>query len=171
MPEAEKIVFTWAFVFDMPPETIPEEEINDDDMEEAYNLDGTPRRDKNADRNLPVPHEAWVAAEKICACDLTFEYVLPIDGKHLILAVGARHDVMVDEAHAMEVLMRMQETKGQLEFHPDLKRYYNSNHGGLTEWADGKWNRRSLDAVADHWQTDEKLSDMHVMQRREDEKK
>lgn len=112
--------------------------------EEMYSPDGSPRRDKQADRLLKISHEAWVCAEKIVSCDLTFDYILPIDGKHLIMAVGARQEIMVDEAHTMEVLMRMQETKGQLEFHPDLQRYYNTNHGGLNEFKDGKWERRQL---------------------------
>ena len=37
----------------------------------------------------------------------------------------------------MKLLMRMQETKGTMEFHQDLLRYYATNHGGLNEYIPG----------------------------------
>ena len=161
------IVFVWAFVFTMPsqPEARLAKEGEDQDEEELYDRNGKPRRDEATDRTLKISHEAWVCCEKIVACDLCFEYVIPIDGRHLIIAVGAGHEVMIDEASAMKVLMRMQETKGSIEFHPDLLRFFNSNHGGLNEYHDGKWSRRAVDGYENHWLPDEKLDDIHLEKR------
>jgi hypothetical protein len=86
--------------------------------------------------------------------------------------VGADYKVCADEAHSNRILMRMQETKGSLEFHPDLIRYYASNHGGLNEYVDGHWIDRDPSQAQDgkHWQPIEQGSEEEANQAERDHK-
>ena len=56
-----------------------------------------------SDKSLKISHEAWIACEKIIASDLVFRHVIPIDHRYLILAIGAPHKVLVDEASHMKL--------------------------------------------------------------------
>ena len=185
----------WAFVFTMPEgswQDVPEaaedevdpgsffspstwlttEEVEAPDL--SSDMDGQFTQDpgtRNAEKTLRISHEAWLCAEQILASDLTFRHVIPIDGRHLILAVGACHDILVDEAANQSMLMRCQETKGALAFHPDLLRFYASNHGGLNEFNEGNWNRRQLEDADDHWKADDQLSELQLLARRSAEKR
>ena len=69
---------------------------------------------------------------------------MPIDGMHIIIGVSAPYQTLVEEAHATRILMRMQETKGALEFHTDLIRYY-ARYGSLQSTAS---NRPCISGVA-----------------------
>jgi hypothetical protein len=68
--------------------------------------------------------------------------------------------------------MRMQETKGSLEFHADLIRYYASNHGGLNEYVDSHWVYRNPSQAQDwmHWQPIEPGSEEEANQAERDNK-
>ena len=112
-----------------------------------------------SDKSLKITHEAWIACEKIIASDLVFRHVIPIDHRYLILAIGAPHKVLVDEASHMKLLMRLQETKGSMEFQEDLLQYYASNHGGLNEYKHHKWTRRNVSDIASHFKRDEALDE------------
>ena len=85
------------------------------------------------------------------SCELSFRAVLPVDRKVIVIAVGAAYDILVDEAHHTRIFMRLQETKGSMEFHEDLIRYYASNHGGLNEYQNGQWIKRDSSLVEQHW--------------------
>ena len=112
-----------------------------------------------SDKSLKITNEAWIACEKIIASDLVFRHVIPIDHRYLILAIGAPHKVLVDEASHMKLLMRLQETKGSMEFQEDLLQYYASNHGGLNEYKNHKWTRRNVSDIASHFKRDEALDE------------
>jgi hypothetical protein len=130
------VQFVWAFVFKIPEpkDADAAESVPDQPPEEDSEGNVSPR-DVNA--QLRISHEAWMACEKIVTADLCLRHAIPIDGKTLIIAVGAPHGVLVDEAQQMKLLMRMQETKGTMEFHQDLLRYYATRHGGLNEYRKG----------------------------------
>ena len=112
-----------------------------------------------SDKSLKITNEAWIACEKIIASDLVFRHVIPIDHRYLILAIGAPQKVLVDEASHMKLLMRLQETKGSMEFQEDLLQYYASNHGGLNEYKNHKWTRRNVSDIASHFKRDEALDE------------
>ena len=141
-PGGYESIMTWAFVFARP---------------KARNMA------KDADgQDLPVPshevavsHECWMFCERAIASDLLIEIVVPNGGKTIIISVGASYDILVDEAQAISMPMRMQETKGTMEFHKDLIRYYASSHGGLNEYQDGRWEGRdpNLCAGENHWKS------------------
>ena len=57
-----------------------------------------------------------MACKAITDADLHLQHAIPIDQRYLILAIGAPQDVLIDEAREMELLMRLQESKGALEF-------------------------------------------------------
>ena len=56
--------------------------------------------------------------------------------------VGALDSVLDDEAQHTKILMRLQETKGALPFHHDLRGFYSKNHGGLNECAKSEAQKR-----------------------------
>ena len=76
-----------------------------------------------------------------------------------IIAVGAPHHVLVEEAGMTKLLMRLAESKGAMEFHPDLLQYYAYNHGGLNEYKNLVWKRRDGTDLMSHFKADEDLSD------------
>ena len=76
-----------------------------------------------------------------------------------IIAIGAPHHVLVEEAAQAKLLMRLAETKGSMEFHPDLLPYYASNHGGLNEYRNHVWKRREGQDLVTHFKADEDLTD------------
>jgi hypothetical protein len=121
----------YAFVFAMPADTFAADEANENDVR--------------------VSHECWMLVETIMSCELSFRAVLPVDRKVIVIAVGAAYDILVDEAHHTRIFMRLQETKGSMEFHEDLIRYYASNHGGLNEYQNGQWIKRDSSLVEQHW--------------------
>eukprot|EP01051_Picozoa_sp_SAG22_P009630 SAG22_NODE_815_length_7037_cov_6.192130_3_plen_437_part_00 len=142
----------WAFVFRTPVWT-EEEQVLAADKRAA---------DRDAEDDRPVSHECWMFCEEAMSCDLDILPLVPIDGKTIIIALSAPLETLVDEANTTRILMRLQETKGSLEFHSDLIRYYASNHGGLNEWVDDRWIKRNPNLVADgrHWKPTEELSDL-----------
>ena len=179
VPDGENVVFVWALVFDMPLESragseedsgstgvavsaeADEDELNDLEDELGMDLDGdgdvgvAGRPSPNM--SLKVSHEAWMACEKIVASDLVLRHVIPIDHRYLILAIGAPMAVLIDEADQMKLLMRLQETKGSMEFHQDLIHFYASNHGGLNEYKKHKWLRRNAADIETHFKADQDL--------------
>jgi hypothetical protein len=161
----QNVKMVWAFVFNMPEGSHtgldPDEE--GDDMADDLDNEGN----DHVPHTMRVSHEAWMCCEKILASDLCMKHVIPIDGRHLIVAVGARHKILVEEAEVVEMLMRMQETKGAFEFHPDLIRFYSSNHGGLNEFQSGNWQRRDASEMATHWKPDEQLNELQLEIREE----
>ena len=64
--------------------------------------------------------------------------------------IGAPHNVLVEEASTIKLLMRMAESKGAMEFHPDLVHYYASEHGGLNEYSNRVWKRREGQNLVNH---------------------
>jgi hypothetical protein len=76
-----------------------------------------------------------------------------------IIAIGAPHHVLVQEATHAKLLMRLAESKGSMEFHPDLVHFYASNHGGLSEYSNHVWKRRAGQDLVTHFKTDEDLTD------------
>ena len=129
------VQFVWAFVYDIPDAETIDGMTSPERLEQAES-DGV-ASPRSAQSGVHISHEAWMACEKIITADLCLRHAIPIDGKQLIIAVGATHAVLVDEAQQMKLLMRMQETKGTMEFHQDLLRYYATNHGGLNEYVQG----------------------------------
>ena len=129
-PEAN-VIMVWALVFAMPPD-IEHTVTEDDDGDAAGEL-------KN---HHPISHEAWLIVERLRACDFKLEHSISLDGTQLIIRVGAPKEVLINEAHHTRIQMRLQETKGQLEFHQDLLRFYATNHGGLNEFKMNQWVRR-----------------------------
>lgn len=130
-------MFTWALVFKMPADqhlavpAVDEEELDEEAREHAQleaetgiDLDGdgdvgelgTGPTGSTASAQLRIPHEAWMACKAITDADLHLQHAIPIDQRYLILAIGAPQDVLIDEAREMELLMRLQESKGALEF-------------------------------------------------------
>jgi hypothetical protein len=71
--------------------------------------------------------------------------------------IGAPHNVLVEEASTIKLLMRMAESKGAMEFHPDLVHYYASEHGGLNEYSNRVWKRREGQNLVNHFKADEDL--------------
>jgi hypothetical protein len=145
---------------------------------------GTPGADQMNEADVRVSHECWVTVEKIMSCDLSIRCILPLNRKSVIIAVGAAYDILIDEAHNTGLSMRMQETKGAMEFHTDLIRYYSSNHGGLNEYEDGKWkprdpslmkeielevgeNRKESAGIIRHWAPEEQLPDTYIAEQKE----
>lgn len=63
------------------------------------------------------------------------------------------------------------ETKGALEFHSDLMKYYASNHGGLNEYKNGNWQRRDISEMESHWLLDDQLEEHQLQIRREREQR
>jgi hypothetical protein len=82
-----------------------------------------------------------------------------------IVAIGAPHHVLVEEAATTKLLMRLQESKGSMEFHPDLMQYYASNHGGLNEFRNLVWKRREGQDLVSHFKADEDLTDEELAAR------
>jgi hypothetical protein len=185
----DNIRFVWALVFDMPQESRAgmssassvtldsvdvegdEDEINE--MEDAmhYDLDGDGdigvKGHTNANQHsLRISHEAWMACEKIVASDLVLRHIVPIDHRYLILAIGAPMSVLIDEASHMNLLMRLQESKGAMEFHEDLIHFYASNHGGLNEYKNHKWLRRNVSDIHSHFKQDKDLDAEHMVLRK-----
>ena len=93
----------WALVYEMPEQNRLEQEQEDDDengdedevnaLEKAtgYDLDGdgdageAGKRDSQAaSARLRIPHEAWVACERIIESDLVLQHVIPIDQRFLV---------------------------------------------------------------------------------------
>eukprot|EP01051_Picozoa_sp_SAG22_P008353 SAG22_NODE_632_length_8376_cov_4.201160_2_plen_508_part_00 len=142
-------IMTWAFVFQRPKILGPVEE------------EGDPPNPQDLD--TAVSHECWMFCERAIASDLIIESILPIDGKTIIITVAADYDVLVDEADTTNILMRLQETKGAIPFRKDLIRYYNSNHGGLTEYRDGIWEKRDPNNAEDgHWKNLNEMSEDEI---------
>jgi hypothetical protein len=144
--------FVYAFVFKMPANTPGADEVGEDE--------------------LFISHECWITVEQMISCDLAIKVVLPVHRHYMIVAVGADYKVCIDEAYSNRILMRMQDTKGSLEFHPDLIRYYASNHGGLNEYVDGHWIKRDPSQSQDgkHWQPIEGGSEEEANQAERDHK-
>eukprot|EP01043_Picozoa_sp_COSAG02_P026908 COSAG02_NODE_1564_length_11912_cov_7.524676_2_plen_1114_part_00 len=180
LADGEEVKFVWALVFDMPLESRAgsadagpgntnaavsadgdEDEINEMEHEFGLDLDGdgdvgeTGRPSPN--QSLKISHEAWMACEKIVASDLVLRHIIPIDHRYLILAIGAPMSILIDEAASMKLLMRLQETKGSLEFHEDLLHFFASNHGGLNEYRRHKWLRRNATDIHTHFIMDKDL--------------
>lgn len=130
--DEEPVRFVWALVFDMPDQPGggggKKNEVKDADEDVDEDSDPTSQGD------LRISHEAWMACEQIVTADLCLRHAIPLSGKQLIIAIGAPHHILVDEASELRLLMRMQESKGSMEFHEDLMHYYNTNHGGLNEY-------------------------------------
>ena len=82
-----------------------------------------------------------------------------------IIAVGAPHHVLVEEAGMTKLLMRMAESKGAMEFHPDLLQYYAYNHGGLNEYKNHVWKRRDGQDLMWHFKADEDLTGEELVAR------
>lgn len=185
------VQFVWAFVFDIPKAEdtgealLPDQEQVDSDQEQTDDGALSPR---SANSSMRISHEAWMACEKIITADLCLKYTIPIDGKQLIIAVGAPHSVLVDEAQHMKLLMRMQETKGTMEFHQDLLRYYATNHGGLNEYVKGPpdddrsypsdlyhqgphLQPRDPDQYEEHWKYDDDLDEQALARRKKNYQK
>jgi hypothetical protein len=130
--------YMWAFLFVMPvdqeftlstgvdPDDFDsDDEPLEDSIFEEDDLAPKPARGTTfPDDGRHVSHECWLMAEKIVSADLSFRIILPFHGKHVILAVGASHDILVDEAHTMKLQMRLQETKGTMAFNKELVRYF-----------------------------------------------
>lgn len=87
-------------------------------------------------RAQPISHEAWATAERCLACDLEIAHHLTADRRHVMITLAATVDILAQEAKLSRMHMRMAETKGMMEFHPDLISFYASNHGGLNEIMD-----------------------------------
>eukprot|EP01047_Picozoa_sp_COSAG01_P086258 COSAG01_NODE_19315_length_1018_cov_0.784548_2_plen_99_part_00 len=94
----------WAFVFEMPKESHTGIDDEEEDRDEGTN----DTANAHVDRSTRVSHECWMCCERILASDLCMKHVIPIDGRNIIIAVGARHEVLADEAQATKLLMRMQ---------------------------------------------------------------
>jgi hypothetical protein len=176
MTGAKETKMVWAFVFAMPTDShiaMSEEEaaiLMDEDPNAFPDAEPT-GVDPSQDRSMRVSHECWLFCEKCFACDLVLNFVMPIDCRTIIVTIGATYDVLVDEASGLKMLMRLQETKGSHEFHPDLVRFYASNHGGMNEWSGGNWTRRSTDDMDNgtHWMTDDMLDKPQLEERRKRE--
>jgi hypothetical protein len=146
------------------------EDMDVDDLEKrlGYDLDGDGdigTEGTQVEGSLKVSHEAWMACEKIVAADLVLQHAIPIDQRYLIVAIGARHDVLVDEASYTKMLMRLQESKGSLPFHEDLIKYYACNHGGLNEYSNKVWVRRGGSQLPKHFTADEDLDPRDLEER------
>ncbi len=174
----DPIRFVWALVFDIPEDQPDVQETADTDVGDAA---GEGEGEGALNARLRISHEAWMACEHIVSSDLSLRHAVSIDQKSLIIAFGAPHRILVEEAAETKILMRLQETKGALEFHEDLLHYYCSSHGGLNEYingpptgADSSYGQgyeglpagyhdgfhlmpRDPDAVRMHWKHDELL--------------
>ena len=94
----------WALVYEMPEQNRLEQEQEQEDDENGdedevnalekatgYDLDGdgdageAGKRDSQAaSARLRIPHEAWVACERIIESDLVLQHVIPIDQRFLV---------------------------------------------------------------------------------------
>jgi hypothetical protein len=157
----EEMVPLWAFVFSMPSDDGSFPEGEDGEESEGAPLEGEVDEHKQHGDDERVSHECWLMAEKIMQADCYFQVKVPPHGNQVTLAVGAPYSVLVDEAHTTKILMRLQETKGTMEFHRDLIRYYASNHGGINEYRAGLWTNRNTQMVADgrHFKLDDDLTE------------
>ena len=96
---------------------------------------------------------------------LVLEYVVPMDQKSVILGVGATLETLIDEAAHMKTLMRLQESKGTMEFQPELMHFYASHHGGLNEFSNNKWNRRQVNDIEWHFKREKDLTEREKQRR------
>ena len=178
IPEGEQIKWVWCMVFDMPETSHAKSNtvagnVNDSDEDEEHathtgeDLQEPELKPKisASHAELAISQEAWVACEKIVGADLCLRHVVPMDRRFLIIAVGATQATLIDEATNMKLLMRLQESKGGLEFHPDLMRYYAAFHGGLNEYENFVWKRRAGADLRLHFKDDESLSDRQIEDR------
>lgn len=129
-PESD-VRMVWALVFRMP-----------DGIDHAIDEDDDGESTGELKHHHPISHEAWLITERLRACDFKLKHSISLDGTQLIIRIGAPTDVLINEAHHTKIKMRLQETKGQLEFHQDLLRFYATNHGGLNEFHSNRWVRR-----------------------------
>eukprot|EP01044_Picomonas_judraskeda_P007662 COSAG03_NODE_836_length_5676_cov_6.651605_1_plen_134_part_00 len=95
----------WALMYEMPEQNRLEQEQEQEDDDEngdedevnalekatGYDLDGdgdagdAGKRDSQAaSARLRIPHEAWVACERIIESDLVLQHVIPIDQRFLV---------------------------------------------------------------------------------------
>eukprot|EP01047_Picozoa_sp_COSAG01_P002892 COSAG01_NODE_81_length_27820_cov_22.659753_8_plen_958_part_00 len=176
LADAEQISWVWSMVFNMPKHTSKADEGGgggggegggDDGGGDGDAADLPPSTSDDAasanPRDVRISHEAWSVADKCEACDLHIKHELSADKSRLILIIGAPYDVLIDEAGQRRLLMRMQETKGHIDFHIDLIPFFASNHGGLNEcaidWDHGgvfmeptQWNARPMQREKE-WRT------------------
>jgi hypothetical protein len=111
----ETVDWVWALEFEMPKHT---------------DVLGSARKVEQRE----IHHEVWDLAVRMWANKLHLKYIITADDRSIILCVGATHSVLVEEAHRAKVPMRVSNTRGALNFHKDLMKYYARNHGGLNEW-------------------------------------
>lgn len=136
----DDVKMVWALVFQMPPDIEHSRTVTENGEDEASG---------ELEAHHPISHEAWLITERLRACDFKLEHSISLDGTQLIIRVGAPEDVLINEAHQTRIKMRLQETKGQLEFHQDLLRFFATNHGGLNEFHLNRWVRRDPTKAAD----------------------
>ena len=107
LADEDPVRFVWALVFDIPDNDANAQQQEAQEEEELSELDRAPVNAK-----LRISHEAWMACEQIVSADLCLRHAVSLDCKTLILAFGAPHSILVEEAKEMKILMRLQETKG-----------------------------------------------------------
>ena len=188
VPRGETIKFVWCLVFDMPAKSHAktnmhaatggvDDDGDDDDGDgeddqlgpemDLVDADDSPETAKKSasTAELEISHEAWLACEKIVGADLVLRHVIPMDRRFLIISIGAPQSILVDEAYNMGLLMRLQESKGGIEFHPDLMRYFAAFHGGLNEYRNFIWKRRPGTDLALHFKDDAALTERQLEDR------
>ena len=147
-------IMSWVFIFKRAKDraTVNQESV---DGEEE------PATDPTDVLSTEVSHECWMFCERAVASELVIEVTVPVDKKTIIVSLGASYDILVDEAQSISVPMRMQETKGTMSFHKDLTRYYSSNHGGLNEFKDGRWEARDPNQCLgeNHWKSPPEMTE------------
>ena len=101
--DEDPVRFVWALVFDMPAQKGGKKgEGKGEDEEEEEEADPATRSE------LPISHEAWMACEQIVTADLCLRHAIPVHGKQLIIAIGAPHHILVDEATEMKSVLHKQ---------------------------------------------------------------
>ena len=90
------VQYVWAFVFDIPQDgdkfDVGGAEVLSDGEDppppplEEDAEPTSPRSPENANANVRISHEAWMACEKIVTADLCLRHAIPIDGKTLVRA-------------------------------------------------------------------------------------
>ncbi len=126
----EVVDWVWALEFDMPKYT---------------DVLGTARRVEQRE----IYHEVWDLAVRMWANKLHLKYIITADDRSIILCIGATQKILVEEAHLAKVPMRVANTRGALNFHKDLMKYFAKNHGGLNEWDPDKeaWIPRTANSA------------------------
>jgi hypothetical protein len=110
---------SWAFVFHMGRQ---------DDGPSGTDAQGVKHEYETADK---IPLQAWQLCHRMWKQDFSLHYSFSTTGEYIIVALGLPYKVLVQEASAISINMRMRSTKGSHPFKEEMiERYPDFGHCG-----------------------------------------